>query len=237
MEESVKATSVFGVDIAVGTREELFDMCSSLIGKGGVISTVNPEILYSSIKNSELRLALVESLCIPDGFGVEFLLKKKGVVCERFAGVELGEALLEKRVVRLGIIGGRENVAKAALENLVLKHRNVIPEFALSGYNIDILAFKKRLSETKPDILFVCLGSPKQELFIREIKDASKRTLFISLGGSADVYSGNKKRAPKIIRTINCEWIYRILREPKRIKRLPKLFGFIYLAIKSEKNG
>ena len=228
-------TALFGINIAVGKREELLLKCVELIGKGGAISTVNPEILYDSLRNPDLHLALCESLCIPDGAGVENAIRRQGVFCERLPGVELGEEMLEKKVATLGIIGGKEGVAKAAMERLVMRHKNVIPEFAVSGYDIDCSAFEKMLSEKRPDIVFVCLGSPKQELFIKRMRCVSKKTLFVALGGSVDVYSGKKQRAPKFLRSLNCEWIYRMIREPERIKRLPKLFGFMFNIVKKEK--
>lgn len=215
---------IFDVEVLAANREELFLAAANMIGEGGAISTVNPEILYDSIKNEELRSALSDSLCIPDGFGVERSIRKKGVFTERFPGVELGEALLSVFSVRLGIIGGEEGVAKRAIDNLCAKYPSVTPLFSLSGYNIDKEEIRKLISQKVPDIVFVCLGSPKQEIFIKEIKDCSERTLFIALGGSVDIYAGDKKRAPRIVRRLRGEWIYRILSEPKRIKRLPKLF-------------
>lgn len=229
-----RTATLFGIRLAVGKREELLGACVNLIGKGGAISTVNSEILYDSLKNPELASALSESLCIPDGVGVERAVRKLGYECERLPGVELGEELLEKKVVTLGIIGGEEGVAKEAMERLVMRHKNVIPEFVVSGYSIDYGNFKKILSERQPDIVFVCLGSPRQEIFIKEMRGISPKTLFIALGGSVDVYSGRKKRAPRFVRRLNCEWIYRIIKEPKRIKRLPKLLGFMLNSVRKE---
>ena len=165
---------------------------------------------------------------------MEKTIRKKGVFSERFPGVELGEALLSVFSVKLGIIGGEDGVAKRAIDNLSLKYSNVVPTFAISGYNINENEIKRQLEEKAPDLVFVCLGSPKQEIFIRKIKQCSPNTLFIALGGSVDIYAGDKKRAPKFIRRLHGEWIYRIVREPKRIKRFPKLILYAY---KSRKNS
>ena len=67
----MQKTKIFGIDILSGSREELFSAVAKMIGEGGAVSTVNPEILYDSLKNEDLRAALSNSLCIPDGVGVE----------------------------------------------------------------------------------------------------------------------------------------------------------------------
>lgn len=230
----MSCTEIFGVSIEVGRREELLKKCSSMLGKGGAISTVNPEILFSALENTELCEALKNSLCIPDGIGVERAIRKRGIYTERFAGVELGEALIEAREVKLGLIGGKAGVAERAMQELVMRHQNVIPEFALSGYGIDENGFISLLKEKKPDLVFVCLGSPLQEIFIQRMKAYAPKALFVALGGSLDVYSGDKKRAPIMFRKIGCEWIWRMLREPKRLKRLPKTIAFFRAFNKSE---
>lgn len=223
----MEKVKIFGIDVLAGSREELFMAVADKLGDGGAISTVNPEILYDSLSNKELRNALKSSLCIPDGYGVERTIKSKGIFSERLPGVELGEALVSVFSVRLGIIGGKDGVAKRAMEKLSAKHTSVIPAFAVSGYSINKEEIKQLLSQTMPDVVFVCLGSPKQEIFINEMARYSKKTLFIALGGSVDVYAGDKHRAPRIVRRLHGEWLYRIITEPKRIKRLPKLFLYV----------
>ena len=198
--------------------------------------TVNPEILYNSLKNEALYGALCDSVCIPDGIGVEKTLVRMGAYSERFPGVELGEALLSAFSVRLGIIGGKTGVAERAMKNLSQRYKSMIPAFALHGYNISNEEFKETLAKSKPDVVFVCLGSPMQELFIAEMKSFSKGTLFLALGGSVDIYAGDKRRAPKALRRLHLEWLYRMLAEPKRIKRAPKLLFYMLKNKKNEKN-
>ncbi len=231
--------TLFDIKISVGSKVELYSRASALIGRGGAIATVNPEILANAVREAELKSALAESLCIPDGIGVEMALRRLGCRTERFPGVELGEALLEgERCVRLGIIGGRDGVAKRALEELTVKHRNVIPEFAISGYGIDTERVGELLSDVRPDIVFVCLGSPAQELFIKKMRHHSEKTLFIALGGSVDIYSGEKRRAPMPFRLLGLEWAWRIIREPKRLMRVPKILRFyVNLSKSSRKSG
>lgn len=231
--------NLFDINIAVGSREELYSRCTALMKNGGAISTVNPEILANAKNSLELKAALSDSLCIPDGIGVELALRRLGCKTERFPGVELGEALLEgESCVRLGIIGGRSGVAEKALEQLTLKHRNVIPEFAICGFGLDKGRVETLISKSHPDVVFVCLGSPMQELFIKEIRKFSEKTLFVALGGSVDIYSGEKRRAPRIFRAVGLEWAWRIMIEPKRLKRVPNMLRFYVNAAKmSKKSG
>jgi exopolysaccharide biosynthesis WecB/TagA/CpsF family protein len=88
------------------------------------------------------------------------------------------------------------------MEMLVMRHWNVIPEFALCGYDIDYDHVRRLINQRRPDILFVCLGSPAQELFISKMRGTSGKTLFIGLGGSADIYSGEKRRSPYAFRAL-----------------------------------
>lgn len=226
-----ESATLFGIDIAIGTKEELLSLATSLIGRGGAISTVNPEIMRDSVYNATLRAALMESLNIPDGVGVRASLSMKGIKTEVFPGVELGEALLDIPGVRFAIIGGKSGVAKRALEKLSLLHPGSVPCFAMDGYTLSYTSVGEQLTEYLPQLVFVCLGSPKQEIFIYNIKRYAKETLFLSLGGSVDIYAQDKKRAPRVVRKMKCEWLYRMIREPSRISRVPKLADFAYFSL------
>lgn len=223
--------TLFGIKVAVGKREELLTRASELIFKGGAISTVNPEIIRDSLYNPALRTALSESLNIPDGTGVKAALSMKGVKTDTYPGVELGERLLDQAPLRLGIIGGREGRARAAMDSLLLRHPTVTEAFCEDGYSKDFFFLAARIFDTSPDLVMVCLGSPKQELFINKIKKYADKTLFIGLGGAVDVYSGEVRRAPELVRLVRLEWLYRMIREPKRLKRMPKLADFALLAL------
>ena len=221
--------TLFGIEIAVGKREELLTRAAEMIFRGGRISTVNPEIMRDSMYNPALRSALSGSLNIPDGIGIKHALAMKGIKTDIYPGVELGERLLDQAPLRLGIIGGKEGVAARAMDNLILRHPTVSAAFAECGYDIDLHFLAKKIFDTSPDIVMVCLGSPKQELFIESISKYSDKTLFIGLGGSVDIYSEEKKRAPEVIRLLGCEWLYRMIKEPKRLRRAPKLADFALL--------
>ncbi|MBE6635620.1 MAG: WecB/TagA/CpsF family glycosyltransferase [Ruminococcaceae bacterium] len=218
--------SLFGIELITGTKEELLARVTDLLGKGGSVATVNAEIAYDSLKDEGLRRALGESLCIPESIGVELALAVRGIRSATFPGVELGEAILDVVPLGLAVIGGKPGVARLALARLCEKHKLVTPIFALDGYNYTEREVEELLRKYTPDVVFVCLGSPKQELFISNVRKYSEKSLFLALGGSADVYSGMKSRAPRVFRAFRLEWAYRMIREPKRLKRLPKLLRF-----------
>ena len=112
------------------------------------------------------------------------------------------------------------------MENLLSRHHLAKRAFALSGYAMRYSQYEREIEQSGADVVFVCLGSPKQELFIAEVREKFPSVLFVGLGGSADIYSGRKKRAPALLRHSGAEWLWRMAREPKRILRLPKIMRF-----------
>lgn len=222
---------LFGIDILTGSRRLILTRCADMIGKGGAICTVNPEIMRDSVYNDALGRALSRSVNVPDGIGVAAALGQRGVYTDVFPGVELGEALLDVRPVRFGIIGGASGVAERAAIRLSSAHRSAMPVLAMDGYTVTERDATEVIKESGAELVFICMGSPKQELFIDRIRGRVDGVLFVALGGSADVYSGDKKRAPAAFRKMHFEWAYRMAREPRRILRAPKLFDFCFLSL------
>lgn len=218
--------SILGVRIAAGERKELLRAVAEMVGRGGVVSTPNPEIMTLSTENSELREALTNSFNIPDGIGVCRVIASLGYRSDVYPGVELGEELLSVAKPRLAIIGGKEGVAKRALERLSLEHEGITPTFAACGYGIDEEKIVSEIRTLAPSVVFVCLGAPRQEIFAARLHSLFPGVLFMTLGGSVDVYAGEVKRAPRILRDLRLEWLYRILREPSRIGRFKKSISF-----------
>ena len=228
---------LLGQKIAVGKREELLSAAAELLGKGGAIATVNPVMLVDALRNRELFSALSESLCIPDGVGVASALRKRGVHTEVFPGVELCEALLDFRLpaefgdrgVGFALIGGREGVAEGARDYLLAKHGGAKCLYLKDGYSFSEEELCRALCEKSPDIAMICLGSPKQELLISRLRGRCEHTLFIGLGGSLDVFSGRVKRAPPAFRRLRLEWLFRMIKEPRRLAKIPTLIDFLWL--------
>ena len=96
-----------------------------------------------------------------------------------------------------------------------------------NGYFDDDTKIIENINNSKPDFLLVCLGAPKQEMWISKNMDNLNAGIFIGAGGSIDVLSGQTKRAPEVFIKLNCEWLYRLLKEPKRIGRMAKIPLFL----------
>lgn len=220
-------------NITVGKKDELLASVEGLLGIGGAVATVNPIMLYDAMKDCELAQALDNSVCIPDGIGICIALSKRGVHTEVFPGVELCEALLDAQALDKGvtfaIIGGREGVADGARDYLLSRHKFAECLFTVSGYGYSEEDLAKKIKEAEPDMVLVCLGSPKQEILISKFLKIAPRTLYLGLGGSLDVYSGRIKRAPKVFRRLKAEWLWRMIREPRRLSGIPKILNFATL--------
>ncbi|MBE3570325.1 MAG: WecB/TagA/CpsF family glycosyltransferase, partial [Bacillales bacterium] len=132
------------------------------------------------------------------------------------------------------LYGAKEEVVSKAKENL----ERQIPGLVISGYENgyvqDQSALIQKINNSKAVLLFVALGSPKQELWIREHMNELKHVkVFQGVGGSFDVYSGMVKRAPAFFRKAGLEWLYRLIKEPKRIKRQMALPKFVIKVLSS----
>lgn len=208
------------------------------------IVNINPEIVVSNYKNKELKKILNEQKYqIPDGSGIVWASKKnKGNIKQRITGIDLMLDICEesqKYGSRIFLYGSKPGIAKTATENLKMQFPKINIVGICDGYCDESEAAQKIL-ETKPDIVFVGLGSPKQENFIIRYKDKlSNVKILMPVGGSFDVISKAKKRAPNWMIKCNLEWLYRLIQEPKRTLRQLKLIKYIFLILvnkEGEKN-
>ena len=222
---------ILGIKVEVGNRYELFEKCESLVGIGGVICTPNPLILSNSLKNPALRRALLSAeLLIPDGSGLLPSLRRVSRGAEILPGVELGKMLaLSRSGLSLGLVGAGEGIAARAFSSLAKEAKGLRPAFLLNGYDTPLSTLLFSLRREKPDLCFVCLGSPRQEILMHTLRAYSEKTLFLGLGGSLDVYAGHIRRAPSLFRDLHLEWLWRMCREPRRLAALPDLIRFPYL--------
>ncbi len=200
------------------------------------IVNINPEIAASNYKNEEFKNVLnQQKYQIPDGSGIVWASKKqKGNIKERIAGIDLMLKICEesqKYSSNIFLYGGKESIAEKAKEQL----ETLFPKIRIVGTKNGYDEEEKVLQELKKnpvDILFVGLGSPKQENFIIKYKEELKNIkILMPVGGSLDVISKTKKRAPKWVIKCNIEWLYRLVKEPTRIFRQTKLVKFVFLVL------
>lgn len=189
------------------------------------VITANPETLMIGEEMPEFDAILKseDTLIAPDGIGV---VKAAGIlgypVKERVTGVEIVQRLLEilnAQGKSLYLLGAKEEVLEKFVEKIEKEYPNVRLVGHQNGYITDKDAAFQKIVELQPDAVLVALGIPAQELLIAKYYSQFEKGIFIGVGGSFDVLSGTKKRAPKIFIKLNLEWLYRITSEPKRIKR------------------
>jgi N-acetylglucosaminyldiphosphoundecaprenol N-acetyl-beta-D-mannosaminyltransferase len=207
------------------------------------IFTPNAEIIVNAYKDKNFQNILKNSsLNLPDGIGIILLTKKLGYKgLKRFAGIDAMINLInisQKKGLSIYFLGAKEEVLKDMIEKLRMK----FPKIIISGFHhgffseVEIEKIIEDINRSKSDILFVALGAPKQEYFIYKNKEKLNVKIAMGVGGSFDVLSERKKRAPKIFIILGLEWLYRLIQEPKRIiKRLPNLLYFLYILLRYDK--
>lgn len=225
---------IYGINIDNTTLEEARKKVEEYLrqDKLRIIATPNTEIVMAAKDNPRLKSIINEAdLVIPDGIGLIYASKiKKKPLKERVTGFDLSIKLLEignRNGYSIYLLGGKDGVAKVAGENIKRNYPNINLLGSHNGYfdSDEELKIIEEINSKKPDIIFVGLGFPKQDIWINENKDRIKGKVIIGNGGVIDILAGNSKRAPKIFQRLGLEWLYRLIQNPSRIKRqlvLPK---------------
>ena len=189
------------------------------------IVTANPETFMISKKDEEMNKLLLDndSILVPDGIGIVKATKMIGYdIEERITGIDIATKLLEygsEQKKSIYLFGAKQEVLNSMLEVIKNEYPDLKVAGSSNGYEKDKDAVFKKIIEKNPDIILVALGIPAQEKLIYKHLNKFNKGIFVGVGGSFDVISGHKKRAPKIFIKLNLEWLYRIMKEPKRIKR------------------
>lgn len=189
------------------------------------VVTANPETLMIGVDTPAFDEILKsdKTIIVPDGIGVVKAAQMLNIsVKERVTGVEIVQKLfemLDKKNKSLYLLGAKQDVLEKLVERIEREYPNVKLLGYRDGYVKDKDAVFEEIAECSPDVVLVALGIPAQEQLIYKHYDKFDKGIFVGVGGSFDVLSGTKKRAPKIFIKLNLEWLYRIAKEPKRIKR------------------
>lgn len=198
------------------------------------IYTPNPEIVMRAGRDEEFKKIINSaSLNLCDGIGLMIASKlKKKPLKSRVTGYDTSIKILElmnERHLSLFLLGAKPGIAEKAIERI----NNDYPNIVIAGYNNGYFngshnghassneeeALIQKINDSKADAIFVGMGAGYQEKFIYYNKDKLKTKLAIANGGVIDVLAGNVKIAPAFIRKIGMEWLYRLIKEPKRFKR------------------
>lgn len=230
----MKRINVLGIGFDDLTMSEAVEAALGLISNdaGKYIVTPNPEIVMLAQENAELFGVLEHAaLVLPDGVGIIKGAAILGTPMKgKLPGIDFACALMSRLAERGGsvyLFGAKPGVSESAGEKLVEMFPGLLIAGYSDGYFEDDEPIKAKICEAKPDLLLVCLGAPRQERWMRENMGMYGVGLMIGLGGSLDVFAGTVKRAPEAWQRMGLEWLYRILREPRRIGRAMKLPQFI----------
>lgn len=234
----MKKEKILGIDVSILDYKKLEKSVEKDIkdNKKSFIVAINPEKILKARKDSNLKELLNSATYqIPDGIGVIYASKiQKGKIKSRVTGIDCMEMLCElsnKKGYKIFMYGAKEKVIIKAKEKLEEKYPKIKIVGTINGYEPDNEKIIKAINKSKADIIFVAMGSPKQELWITNNMDKLCVKIYQGVGGSFDVLSGNIKRAPKWIQDNGLEWLYRLVKEPKRIFRQMKLFKFLLLML------
>jgi N-acetylglucosaminyldiphosphoundecaprenol N-acetyl-beta-D-mannosaminyltransferase len=218
--------------------EEAVARGCEMIRQGGshYVVTPNSEIIYQARTNEALKTALLEAdMALPDGIGVVYAGKILGApVKEKVAGIEFGTAMLRKAAEEgwsVFFLGAKPGVAQLAGENMMAQIPGLRMAGCADGYFKEDGPVVEQIRASGADILFVCLGAPKQELWMAKNGKATGAKLMCGLGGSLDIFAGVSQRAPEIWVKLGLEWAYRLVKEPFRIGRMMNLPKFLFTAI------
>ena len=229
--------NVLGVNIDTYSMEEAADILVAAMEQDEpfTVYTPNSEIVLAAYKNPDyMELINRGSMITPDGIGVVYASRiLKRPLSERVSGFDLAELVLQKIAgtgKRVYLFGGKPGVAEEAAENICRRYPGTEICGTADGYfdaekEQEII---KDIQDKKPDLLFVCLGFPKQESWIDAHKEELSAKVSMGIGGSLDVFAGRAKRAPKWLQNLGLEWLHRLLMQPSRFARmlaLPK-FGW-----------
>lgn len=210
-----------------GSKKDFYDLIKeNLISDNKMfIVTANPETLMTAESICDFKKALLDdkTTIIADGIGIVKGAKMLGYTLPgTIPGVDVCSELfkycneLNKSIF---LFGAKEEIVEKLVDTIKQKYPNAIIAGYENGYKKDRQAVFTKIKTLEPDVILVALGIPEQELLIYNNINNFDKGIFVGVGGSFDVLSGAKKRAPKIFRKFHLEWLYRIIREPKRFKR------------------
>ena len=209
------------------SKDDFYKLVTKAIDKEEkmFIITANPETFSWGSKDELVNKMLLDkkTTIIPDGVSIVRAAKMLVFpIKERITGVDLAIFLLEyanKKSLKVAFLGATSEVQKLLKAKMALDYPHIKIIASGDGYKTDRDKFMNDLKKKDVDIVLVALGIPVQEKLIYEHYSKFKKGIFVGVGGSLDVISGSKKRAPKLFIKLHAEWLYRLIKEPKRIGR------------------
>ncbi|WP_010648251.1 WecB/TagA/CpsF family glycosyltransferase [Oceanobacillus massiliensis] len=240
MKNSIETVKIMDISFINTTKKDLlhYHLFPKLnTGQQCFVVTANPEIVMKAREDDTYKQIIQSAdYVIPDGSGIIMAANYiKQPLQEKIPGYDLMIDLLkfaEIQGLSCYFLGAKEYINEKA----VLQAEKQFPNLKIAGYHhgffeIDDSVIADEVANSNPDIVLVALGFPKQEQWIAKHKDKFSKGLFMGVGGSFDVLAGEVKRAPKQWINLNLEWLYRLLKQPFRYKRIIKVFEFMFRVI------
>ena len=226
---------VMGLKFDSMTMDEALSRAEALLrgDKAAYVVTPNAEIAYEALHDVQLREMLNGAdLMLPDGAGVVLASKLlRTPVKQKVAGVDFAAGLLgilERNGQSLYLLGGKPGIGELAAQKMLEAHPQLRIAGIADGYFQDEAPVVAKINASGADALFVCLGAPKQERFMVQHQQELHVHLMAGLGGSLDAFAGTVQRAPAWMIRLNLEWLYRLIREPKRFRRMLRLPKYLW---------
>jgi len=234
----MKTTTLFNYPVCNTSYSEITQSIHELltIKKFHTIVTLNPEIVVQSKIDPEKETLIQKAKWIlPDGIGIlqaSKLIQKTPL--KRITGSDLIPKLFDDNTLSFYFIGGTKNRIHTTVKNI----RHEYPHIKIHGFHDGFFSpdqeqkIIKDIQDTRPDIVLVGMGFPKQEELLHRLAQKIDYGIGIGIGGLWDVFAGAKPRAPKWVQKIGFEWAFRTLIEPKRIQRWGFIPRFMWLTTK-----
>ena len=224
------------------TMKEMVERLDNLIEKQQktFVVTANPEIVLAAYEDERYKKVVAKAdYIVADGIGVVKAAQLLGTpLPERVAGFDLFLALLQKaneKHLRVYLLGGKPEVLERVKVEINKSYPNVQIVGAHHGFfDWHDQTIEAEIQAQKPDMVFAALGFPRQEKWIAEKFDLFEKGMFMGIGGSFDVLAGEVKRAPEIWQKLNIEWLYRLVKQPTRWKRMLALPRFALIILKEK---
>jgi len=233
--------NLFGYDIYDSDQnkliEEIFD--PHQITNQKIIFAINPNKVMMGIEDESIHQTLLKAdYLIPDGYGIIYAAKRRNISLSRITGIDLMLDLCRNAVIHKKSIflygAGEESVSKTKIE-LERRFEGIRIVGYCNGYCKNNDELVDTINQSGAEILFVALGSMKQENWMVANKDKLNDIKILQgVGGSFDVISGQLKRAPNFFIALHLEWLYRILLEPKRIGYFKTMVKYLMYAAKTK---
>jgi N-acetylglucosaminyldiphosphoundecaprenol N-acetyl-beta-D-mannosaminyltransferase len=227
-----KKVRLFGIEIdnmTIGEAVEWIANEYAAVRKRAMVTTPNVDVVVQLDKDPQLREDYARaSLILADGAPIIFASRLLGTpLVERVAGSDIFPLLCERArdlSLKVLLLGGSEGVAQKAAENLAGKFPGLqisayTPSFGFDTKPEECRRIVSMINEYQPHLLFLGVGTPRQERWIAKYQGQYCPCVSIGVGGSLDFEAGRIRRAPEFLRNLGLEWLYRLAREPKRLYR------------------